>query len=84
MCFREGQGGGGSLAFPLVLNERGKAGGTQCVVVLRGHVVSISEDRASGTRMESGWCRGECRLCEVERMQDVWISDMRRGYEILQ
>lgn len=59
------------------LNERGKAGGTQCVVVLWGHVLSISEDRASGTRMESGWCSGECRLCEAERTQDVWIADTR-------
>lgn len=59
------------------LNERGKAGGTQCVVVLWGHVLSISKDRASGTTMESGWCSGECRLCEAERTQDVWIADTR-------
>lgn len=50
--------GGGSL--PLFLNEKSAraAGGTQCVVVLWGHVVCISEDRVSGTRIESGWCRG--------------------------
>lgn len=59
------------------LNKTGKAGGTQCVVVLQGHVLSISEERASGTRTESGWCSGESRLCEAERTQDVWIADTR-------
>lgn len=81
MCvFRGGGGGLGGLPrfASLSLNEWGKAGGTQRVVALRGHVLSISEDRASGTRMESGWCSGaECRLCEAERMQDVWIADTR-------
>lgn len=49
-----------SRSLPLLLNEKSvrAAGGTQSVVVLWGHVVCISEDRVSGTRMESGWCRG--------------------------
>lgn len=59
------------------LNETGKAGGTQCVVVLQGHVLSISEERASGTRTGSGWCSEESRLCEAERTQDIWIADTR-------
>lgn len=38
-------------------------------------MLSISEERASGTRMESGWCSRESRLCEAERTQDIWIAD---------
>ncbi len=49
-----------SRSRPLFLNEKSAraAGGTQCVVVLSGHVVCISEDRVSGTSIESGWCTG--------------------------
>lgn len=57
------------------LNETGKAGGTQCVVVVQGHVLSISNKSVSGTGTESGLCSRESRLCEAERTQDVWIAD---------
>lgn len=59
MCCR---GGGSSVLapFPSFLNEKSAraAGGTQSAAVLEGHVVCISEDRVSGTSMESGWFRG--------------------------
>lgn len=49
------RGGGHSSSL---LNEKSAraAGSTQRVAALRGHVVCISEDRASGTRRENGWC----------------------------
>lgn len=48
-----------SQSLPLLLHEKSTraAGGTQCVAVFLDHVVCVSEERASGTSMESRWCR---------------------------
>lgn len=74
MCCREGGWGGGGVHFfcslPLLLNAKGKVGGTQRVAEHYSHVVCISEDRVSGTRTE--WVVRR----EAERIQDIWISDI--------
>lgn len=71
--------GEGALSLPLVLNEKSAraAGGTQCVAALRGHVVCVSEDRVSGTRVESGWCRGSlgCVRLRGYRTTQIWRKD---------
>ena len=53
-----------------------------CCRVALGHVVCIKQDRVSGTSSEKEGERGEkgvqkWRLCEVERLLDIWIFDIR-------
>lgn len=84
----QGRGLPRSHSLPLFLNEKTAraAGGTKRVVVLWGHVVCISEDRVSGTRIECGWCRGSLgcmrlrgyRTFGLQIWERVWDSTMRK------
>ena len=67
-----------SHTLPLFLHEKSAraAGGTQCVVVLYGHVVCISGDRVSGTRIESGWCKWSLGCMRLRGYRTFGFSDM--------
>ena len=73
---------GEGVLFLSFLNEKSAraVGGTQCVVVLWGHVVCISEDRVSGTSTESGWCTGSLGCVRLRGYRTFGFR-YGRGYE---